>query len=243
MKIVVISDIHANLAAIKALPEEEYDLLWCLGDLVGYGPRPHETVRWANSNVDAIVRGNHDHAAGFSVTPECSPAFRNLAAATHHYTEEACTRADCEFLRGLPLRKQIMIDETKFYLVHASPMDPLFGYLPEDSEQCWSELYGVDADVLFVGHTHRPFIRQFEGCVVVAPGSIGQPKTGRPLACYAVWEDGQIELKEYEYPIEETIEEIAQMPISERDRRTLVSILRTGQFPAQRNELGISIGS
>ena len=46
MKIVIISDIHSNLAAVEALPERDYDLLWCIGDLVDYGPKPHEVIRW-----------------------------------------------------------------------------------------------------------------------------------------------------------------------------------------------------
>jgi protein phosphatase len=243
MKIVVVSDIHANLAAIKALPEENYDSLWCLGDLVGYGPRPHETIRWVDIHASAVVRGNHDHAAGFNVTPDCSPPYRSLADATRHYTQEVCTKNDFAFLRELPLRKQVIIDKTKFHLVHAVPSDPLFGYLAEDSDQWSNEVQRIDADVLFVGHTHKPFIRQIDSCIVVNPGSVGQPKTGRPLACYAVWEDGRIALKEYEYPIEETIEEISQMTISERDRRALTSILLTGQLATNGDMMGTFIGS
>ena len=73
MKIVIVSDIHANLAALRALPERDYDQLWCIGDLVDYGPRPHEVVQWMRGHATVAVRGNHDHAAGFSVDPQCSP--------------------------------------------------------------------------------------------------------------------------------------------------------------------------
>jgi hypothetical protein len=51
MKIVIVSDIHANLAALEALPEREFDQLWCIGDLVDYGPRPHEAVQWVKRNA------------------------------------------------------------------------------------------------------------------------------------------------------------------------------------------------
>lgn len=243
MKIVIVSDIHANLAAIRALPENDYDQLWCLGDLVDYGPRPHETIRWMMNHATALVRGNHDHAVGFAVTPEASPPYRGLAAATRQYTHEVCTKKDFELLRELPLRKEIIVDGTRFHLVHASPSDPLFGYLPEDSDQWIREVQKIDTDVLFVGHTHLPFIRKIDNCIIVNPGSIGQSKTGRPLACYAVWEDGRIALKEYEYPIEETIADISQMSIPERDRQALISILLTGQFAASRREVKIFVGS
>lgn len=236
MKIVIVSDIHANLAAIEALPEASYDQLWCLGDIVSYGPRPHDTIRWVMTHARATVRGNHDHAVGFAVTPECSPSYRGLAAATRQYTHEVCTTADFEFLRELPLRREMVIDQTKFQLVHASPIDPLFGYLPEDSSDWQKQVEKINADFLFVGHTHAPFVRKIDHCTIVNPGSIGQPKTGRPLACYAVWEDGRIDLKEYEYPIDKTIADIHLMPISERDRQTLISILINGQLVTPRSE-------
>jgi protein phosphatase len=231
MKIIIVSDIHANLAALKALPEEQYDQLWCLGDLVDYGPRPHETIQWVKSHARVVVRGNHDHAAGFAIAPQCSLPYKHLAVTTRQYTQEVCTKNDFEFLRELPLTKVISVLRTKFYLVHAAPTDPLFGYLPEDSEQWVKEVQTINADVLLVGHTHTPFTRKVGNCTVVNPGSVGQPKTGRPLACYAVWEDGQIYLKEYEYPVTETVREIQKMPLPKRDLESLISVLRTGQLP------------
>jgi protein phosphatase len=241
MKIVIVSDIHANLAAIEALPEENYDQLWCLGDLVDYGPRPHETIRWAMTHARAIVRGNHDHAVGFAVAPECSAPYQMLASTTRRYTHEVCAKNDFEFLRELPLRKEIMIGRTRFHLVHAVPTDPLFGYLAEESEDWLREVERINADFLFVGHSHKPFIRQIDQCTIVNPGSIGQPKTGRPLACYATWEDGRIELKEYEYPIEETVADIRLMSIPERDQQTLISVLLNGQLPAPRGEAEVTL--
>lgn len=238
MKIVIVSDIHANLAAIRSLPEDDYDQLWCLGDLVDYGPHPHETIRWIMTHATALVRGNHDHAVGFAGTPEACALFRGLAAATRQCTHEVCTKRDLDFLRELPLRKEMIVDGTRFHLVHASPSDPLFGYFPEDSDQWVGEVQKIDADVLLVGQTHKPFIRKIDNCIIANPGSIGQPKTGRPLACYAVWEDGQIILKEYEYPIEETIADISQMSISERDRQALISILLPREFAGSRTEAG-----
>jgi predicted phosphodiesterase len=91
-----------------------------------------------------------------------------------------------------------------------------FTYRTADSELWMKEVRWVNADVLVVGHTHTPFIRQVGGCTMLNPGSIGQPKTGRTLACYALWEDGKISLKEYEYPLKKTIREISRMPLASR---------------------------
>jgi protein phosphatase len=231
VKVVIISDIHANLAALEALPERDFDQLWCIGDLVDYGPRPHEVVEWVKQRASIAVRGNHDHAAGLSVDPQCSPPYKRLASETLRYTQMICTEADLQFLRNLTIQSELDLDATRFYLVHATPTDPLFGYCPEDSERWSTEVEWAGSDVLVVGHTHTPFIRHVGKTIVVNPGSLGQPKTGRPLACYAVWEDGHLSLKEYEYPIEETIRQIREMPITPEDQDALIVVLKTGFLP------------
>ncbi len=236
MKIAIVSDIHANLAALNAFPEESYDALWCLGDLVDYGPKPHEVVQELRKRADAAVCGNHDYAAGASADPQCSAPFQHLAAETLRYTQQTCTEEDLQFLRSLPLYREITVDSTGFYLVHGTPTNPLFGYCAETSKQWKWEVEGINARVLLVGHTHTPFVRVIGDTMIVNPGSLGQPKTGRPLACYALWEDGVISLKEYEYPIAETIGDIRRMPVSKDDQDALIDVLRTGTPPARHEE-------
>jgi predicted phosphodiesterase len=65
MKIAIISDIHGNLAALETFPEKSFDQLWCMGDLVDYGPRPHQVIQWVRDHATAVIRGNHDQAVGF----------------------------------------------------------------------------------------------------------------------------------------------------------------------------------
>jgi putative phosphoesterase len=232
VKIVIVSDIHANLAALEALPERNFDQLWCIGDLVDYGPRPHEVVHWVARHAAITVRGNHDHAAGFSVDPQCSQPYKRLASETLTYTLEICTKGDLKFLRELPLYREVLVNSTQFYLVHSSPTDPLFGYCPEHSDRWIEEVKAINADVLIVGHTHTPFVRTIGKTTIVNPGSLGQPKTGRSLACYAVWEDGRVSLKEFAYPLQETNKQIRSMPISVDDQDALISVLETGELPA-----------
>ena len=233
MRIVIISDIHANIAALRALPERHYDQLWCIGDLVDYGPNPHEVVEWVQTNANVVVRGNHDHAAGFNADPQCSAPYKKLAAETLRLTLQLCTREDLDYLKDLPIYRETSVNSTRFYLVHATPTDPLFGYCPKNSPTWREQVKCVDTDVLVVGHTHTPFIRQEEKTKILNPGSLGQPKTGRPYACYAIWEDGQMSLKEYEYPVEETIRGIRAMPIAPDDQDALITVLRTGDMPAR----------
>jgi protein phosphatase len=84
------------------------------------------------------------------------------------------------------------------------------------------------ATVVVTGHTHVPFIRKVGDQTLINPGSIGQPKTGTPEACYAVWEDGALELRLYAYPVEETVSGIQAMPVSDEVKRSLILSLKTG---------------
>ena len=232
MKIAIISDIHANLAALRAFPERDFDELWCVGDLVDYGPRPREVVQEIRGRANLIVSGNHDYAAGYGEDPRCSASYRRLAAETLRYTREICSEDELQFLRGLPRSQQKVVDTTRFYVVHATPSDPLFAYCPESSAAWTSEVEGIDADVLVVGHTHTPLFGRVANTTIVNPGSLGQPKTGRPRACYAIWKDGAVSLHEYNYPVAETIADIRKMPITEADQNALIAVLETGALPA-----------
>lgn len=235
MKIIIISDIHANFAALQALPEDTYDQLWCLGDLVDYGPKPREVIQSVRKDATVIVRGNHDHAVGFDVDPKCSLPFQRLASETRRYTQEICSTSDTSYLRNLPIRWEATLGSARFYLVHAIPTDPLFGYCPTNSKQWETEVLWTASDFLVVGHTHTPFVKSVGKTTIINPGSLGQPKTGRPLACYAVWEDGQVLLKEYDYPLDQTISEIQEMPLASEDQKALINVLQTGSLPVQKH--------
>jgi protein phosphatase len=233
VRILLISDVHGNLDALTAL-QEPHDEVWVLGDLVNYGPQPQEVVHWVQEHASNVVRGNHDHAIGFDANPRCSPRFREMAAATSQFTSSVLDEKDKDFLRRLRLSRATQVDRTRFYLCHAMPSDPLFGYCAAESSRWEDEIQGIEADVILVGHTHVPAVRRIGGKVVINPGSLGQPKIGRPETCYAIWEDGHIELKTCPYPFESTIAKVQAMPIPQPVRDDLIAILRTGSIPEQR---------
>lgn len=229
MKVVIISDIHGNYEALAALPET-YDELWVLGDLVNYGPEPGEVIEWVRARATIVVRGNHDHALGFGEDPRCAPRYRAMAELTRQFTESVLSDAQKRFLRELPLCVDFSMEGRRFYLCHAMPSDPLFGYCEPDSARWEADTQGLGADVVMVGHTHLAFLRKMTHCLLVNPGSLGQPKTGSPSACYAVWENGQIELRSYSYPVEKTIAKIERMPVTAEVRADLINVLRTGSL-------------
>jgi putative phosphoesterase len=227
MKVVILSDIHGNFDALSAL-REDYDELWVLGDLVNYGPQPAEVLRFVKAHATHVVRGNHDHSIGFNVDPGCAPAYREMADATRKYTASVLSEDDKQYLRSLPLQATASAERFICKLCHAVPSDPLYTYCPPDSDRWISECKDIAANLLLVGHTHIQFARRIGNTLVVNPGSLGQPKSGGPPACYAVLKDGRLGFRSLQYPIEKTIEKIRHMPVLEAVQRDLIAVLATG---------------
>ncbi len=227
MKILIVSDIHGNFDALSALPED-YDELWVLGDLVNYGPEPAEVVEYVMEKADIVVRGNHDQCLGYGDDPRCSARFRAMAEATRKFSEKALNSAHKQYLQSLPERLELKRSQTRFFLCHATPSDPLYEYRRAESDKWIDDCVQLRADVILVGHTHMPFIRSFNRQTLVNPGSLGQPKTGKPDACYAMWEDGHVNLRTYAYPVETTAEKIRSMPVRQDIQQALIKALESG---------------
>jgi putative phosphoesterase len=231
MRICIISDLHANLEALRALPQD-YDELWVLGDLVNYGPDPAATIEFVRSRAALVIRGNHDHAVGFASDCGCSPRFLMMAEATRDFTIGALCAGDMLYLQQLPTSAQHRIAETFFFLCHATPANLLYEYRRPDSP-LWdtAEEASQSANVILAGQTHLQFSRRCSERLVINPGSLGQSKMGDPRARYAVWEGGHLELNAYEYPVETTVRKIIAMPLAEDVKRDLIHVLRTGTLP------------
>jgi putative phosphoesterase len=226
-KIVVVSDIHGNYEALKALPED-YDELWVLGDLVNYGPQPAEVIEFVRKKASLVVRGNHDDSVAFDRDPRCSRAFRRAAEETRRYTDSVLSEKQREYLAGLPHYRWVQRGRWTFYLCHAVPSDPLYTYCVEDAAKWRKELAVAATDFLFVGHTHIPFSLREGEQWVVNPGSIGQPKDGHRSARYATWESGSVTLRSYRYPVEKTVKRLRAMPVSSEVQEFLVDVLESG---------------
>jgi len=229
MKIAIISDVHGNYEALRSLPDG-YDELWVLGDLVNYGPEPGAVVDLVKVNSTVVVCGNHDHSLGFDVDPRCGARYQKMADITRRYTASVLKKEQRDFLRRLPLKLELKRGDTRFYLCHAKPSDPLYSYCEEQSEEWIKELDQVKTEVLLVGHTHIPFIRQIGNRMVVNPGSLGQPKNGQANACYAIWEDGAFQLKSFAYPVEMTVERVKALAFPREMEKDLITVLQSGSL-------------
>jgi putative phosphoesterase len=228
MKIVIISDIHGNYDALRALPEE-YDELWVLGDLLNYGPEPREVVAEIMERATVVVRGNHDDAVVSSEAAPWKTRWRVTAEVTKQFTASVLSEQQKAFIRNLPLHRTVEREGTSFFLIHATPSDPLYGHHSPESAEWARELETAAADVLLVGHSHVPFSRAIDGSVVLNPGSIGQPRNGDIRSSYAVWENGRFSLKTYSYPVQETVRKIRALSFPAEVEQDLVSILETGR--------------
>ena len=202
MNVLLLADMHSNLAALEAVVQDadasfEIDETWVLGDLVGYGPHPAQTLSLLSSIGAVAVAGNHDLAVVGAISTE---VFNHMAAAAVLWTRGVLGDAHLDQLRALPSR----LERHGITLVHGSPRDPVWEYVTDESVAAWA-LDDIDTTGLAVGHTHMPVIYQFRGenlertrpalsrphsiagsKFLVNPGSVGQPRDRDPRAGYAV---------------------------------------------------------
>ena len=231
MRVAVISDIHGNLAALEAvlaaIDASPPDELWCLGDLVGYGPRPNECCRTVAGHADLCLAGNHDLVVLGSLSID---DFAGEAAAAARWTQDVLEPDAREFLTEL--RPSGRRDEVALF--HGSARDPVWEYVLSE-EAAWWTLEATPAPLVLVGHSHVPLAIGLDGDVLAGgvapsetvveldagrwllnPGSVGQPRDGDPRAAYLLLETGQLAtFRRVEYPIERTQAEIREHGLPE----------------------------
>jgi predicted phosphodiesterase len=172
MRLGILSDAHGNVEAfqlgLQILTEAHAEVVYFLGDAVGYIPDTGVVRLLRNGNIRSI-RGNHDDMLVHEVaTEEQDKIYR------HRETLAALKAEEREFLKALPLKTEFHDGGTSGLFVHGSPTDPLAGYVYPDSDM--SEFSGIGADVVFMGHTHHPFVRRVNRKLFVNVGSCGLPR-------------------------------------------------------------------
>lgn len=231
MRVLVISDLHSNWAALRAVVAKEHaDQVLCLGDIVDYGPSPVETLRWVRTNATVTVRGNHDTAVAFDSSCRSSSVFRRLSEETRRLTIPMLSEDERRWVGALPIQTSVELDGRRVALLHAAPDDPLYQYLPATEVDAWQRaVEGVDADIILVGHTHLPVILPLGNKLVVNPGSVGLQRDGDPRASYAILEDGAPSLLRVDYDTRATISSIVSWGLPRDVEQQLVAIYETGK--------------
>jgi len=225
MTLLILSDIHGNWPALEAVLQAEPspDAIAFCGDVVDYGPQPVECVRWLADSADHLVRGNHDNALGFDVDCRCTREFREYSRATRAWHTRLLNKGEREFLCSLLIRHWFEWQGKHFRMAHATPRGDLFEYLTIDQ---WADrVVGVDGDFVLLGHTHIQGMRAFGKLTVVNPGSVGLARDHRGKACYAVYRDGQMELKQIPYEVERTVAALRAAPLPKHVIEGLARVL------------------
>ena len=197
-RIALFSDIHGNIDALDRvladIDECGIEELYCLGDLVGYGPEPGAVVERIRGLCIPTVRGNYDDGVG-KRTGDCGCYYateqaRTDGAASYAFTDAALSDADHEWLAALPDQLRFDHQGLRVLLAHGSPRK-INEYLLLDrrDEQLARLADAAEADVVCVGHVHIPYHRTLEapdGRTVhyVSSGSVGKPKDGDPRAAW-----------------------------------------------------------
>lgn len=196
-RIVIFGDIHANLPALEAVFEDMAQRgldsnLYCLGDLVGYGTFPNEVVELIRDHGIPTIMGNYDQGVGHS-SDDCGCAYRTeedraLGNQSIAWSNAHTSDKNKAYLRQLVRDIPLQLGEMRVLLAHGSPRR-INEYLYEDRPDSSLEriMDQAQADVLVVGHTHKPYHRILpSGRHVVNAGSVGKPKDSDPRACYIV---------------------------------------------------------
>lgn len=214
MRIAVISDIHSNLDAFEAVIANlpDYDELFCLGDLVGYGSQPNEVVeRLRQLKPTVALMGNHDYAVVTGDTAD----FSAHAAEAVEWTRRNISAPNREYLAALRPSASLEKGGLLLGLFHGSPRDPLTEYvfpgIPTAVARNLIEDSG--AEIVLLGHTHMPMMYSFGDLMLGNPGSIGQPRDGDPRASFAILTIAggmTFEVKRVEYDVDAVAKRIVR---------------------------------
>jgi diadenosine tetraphosphatase ApaH/serine/threonine PP2A family protein phosphatase len=233
VKTAVLSDVHSNLHALEAvlaeIDGEAFDELWCLGDVVGYGPRPNECAALVQERTAICLAGNHDLVVLGKIP---IVAFAGEAAAAATWTNGVLDETTRAFLGALePLGAAPGAE-----LFHGSPLDPVWDYvLDEDTAE--RSFDATSAPLVLVGHSHVALELVDDGTGLLGhgvapagttveldgprrllnPGSVGQPRDGDPRAAWLEIdkEAGWATFRRTAYPVELTQDEIREQDLPE----------------------------
>jgi predicted phosphodiesterase len=232
LKIAVISDIHSNLEALTAvlddIQEQGAEQIVCLGDVVGYGPNPRECLDLIMQEAAVCILGNHDQGAMWDPEGFHASAERAIFWTREQLEDYTMPNAEArwEFLNECPRRHE----DGDLMFVHGSPRNPLNEYVfPENiyDPQKMERLFQLIKKCCFQGHTHVPGVftqkeffspsdldseyRITDQKVMVNVGSVGQPRDLDPRSCYVIVNDGLIQYRRVEYPLQETAAKIERI--------------------------------
>lgn len=206
------------------LKAEKISKIICLGDVVGYGPRPNECVEIVKENCEICLMGNHDHAVLGLTDIEY---FNQYARDSVIWTQKHISPENKTFLKHLPFTHTM--DEILF--VHSTPIKPEEWNYIFSEQDARRNLEYISQNLVFIGHSHIPVIFQYDGSslsadqleldlqnerYIVNVGSVGQPRNEDPRSCFVIYDDQNqtINYIKLEYDVKKTFQEIIDNKLS-----------------------------
>jgi predicted phosphodiesterase len=234
-QIIIFGDLHANWEALLILQQTDLNpyAVLCLGDIVGYGPDPKRCVDAIRAGATHIIGGQHDRAIGLSALDNQGPGTDELLEATWSHTRSVLLAEDRDFLASLPTELTVEVAGVRFHLMRLGPDDPetetrTLITMPQAQ---LGDMFGhIEADVILLGGPHVPAMRQFDGRLIVCPGSLGQPRYGVPEPTFAVWRNERVQIHHLHYEPQITARKLSLLPLAPEHRLRLQSILQTGKL-------------
>jgi putative phosphoesterase len=232
MRILILADIHANWEALAALQQVERkpDAVLFLGDAVGFGADPDRCVGWLRFNATHSIAGDCDAAVFDADELYDGSNVCCATGATIEYAARQMAAAQRDYLGGLPDTQTVELDGTRFFMTHAGPgrLFDRYDLMSAPKDALEASFKSTPADVILVGHTHQPGLRQVADKVLVCPGSLGQPRYGTPDATYAVWDSGTIAIRHVHYDHDTAAGKLASIPLDGACREKLRQMLERG---------------
>jgi predicted phosphodiesterase len=235
-KTLIFADMHGNFAALEAVlaHEQSWTNAIFLGDAVVHGPQPEEVMQCLMEMKGLFVMGNHDEDV-LKVSPtEPQP---NTHWQWIQWVRNRLSPASVEFLRGLSAPCSVEEQGLGMHLTHAVPEAGKGGRLwPDAPDEVFAALGArLPEGIIVMAHSHVQFRIERMGRTFVNPGAVGQQRLGRPLAAYAVIEDGALALRAVPYDTEKTCRAMDDVPLDPGFVQEWKTAYRTGTLPTRYN--------
>jgi len=227
MKLGIISDVHANLDALKITLEHfeinGVDEIIFLGDNVGYLHKSLDVVRLLTARKSKGVMGNHEAIlTGALELPENRTKVYNLDS-----VRKCIEDPESSWISSLPHSMELELNSKKLIFYHGSPWNPLEEYIYPDSPKL-KEFGAMKYDFIFLGHTHHQMVKKMEKVTVVNPGSVGLPRDGSNGACAVIYDSisSNVSCLKLPYDISSTLEDAKSAGVHE----SVIKKLQEGLF-------------
>ena len=245
-RIAIISDIHSNVEALSAVLKDiearRVKKIYCLGDLVGYGPDPNAVLEMAMRRFEFVIKGNHDEAIGYKIPKR----FKRIAAKAAFWTRKQIKPRRAPGMheqrrRWLYLKRFPRTEELGPWIMAHGSLESNLDYIHDEggAVEVFDDM--AESRLCFLGHTHVPgifllgsgdevhYVEPEEGKrytvsgrkAILNVGSVGQPRDGDPRACWVLArDDGSFSFRRVPYEIDRTADKIvsAGLPVSLAER-------------------------